>query len=400
MSTWAEKSGALCGECPLASKCPVPPELPAEDPPSNIYYVTGNPGSMEEIKKRMFTGESGMYLDDIIDEFAAPKHGKPGLYPLARRARAHLTATILCRPRKHFTPKLWKQALQACQPRMVNELKNIPEGSVIMALGPKACGTLTGNYQVAPWRGYPLPAVKPYEFLNERRVTIMPMFAPDFILKAPAYTFVFRIDFYRALLYHEEGFKPYVEVPIHIEEGPEMEAALERIAREAKMIGLDVESAGTNAFVDDLLAVGMGTETEAVSVPWPPRNSAIEDMTRVIVADERIVKSLHNANHDLINLEAQGIEWNGEIWDTLPWHRILYPLLKHDLGFAVSLEIGGPRWKTIYKKLSGGFNKRLFAKIAAGHRPTILQLRHYNGQDSNRQALLHNAAIARMMEAT
>lgn len=395
IARWAEDCGAECGVCPLGSRVPVPPELPVDRAAGKpgIYVVVGAPGSMDEIRKRILAGDEGMYLNDRITEFEK-------LYPPIKRSRLHLTPVALCRPKKHFKPGDWKEAIKSCEPRLINELKDIPEGSVIMAMGPKAVGALTGKFEVAPWRGYPLPAGKHYEFLNERGVTIMPMFEPRTILGAPAYTYVFRQDFFRAMVYHEEGFTPYQEVPVYIEENAEMEAYLKRVLETATVVGLDVETAGTNAFIDDLLKVGVGTPDAAASVPWPPQNSAIEDMLRVILKARHISKTLHNANHDLINLDSKGIEWDGVVLDTLIWHRIQYPLLKHDLGFIYSVEIGGPRWKTIYKKLSGGFNKRLFKKIADRHRPTLDQLGHYNGQDSNRQVILWNHAVERMKEAS
>lgn len=346
---------------------------------------------MEEIKKRILSGEEGMYINDKICEFEK-------VYPYVKRAKLHLTPTILCRPRKHMAPKDWTLAIKACSGRLLGELKDLPKGSVIFAMGERAMRALLGISVVGPWRGYPLPAVKPYEFLNERGVTIFPSFSPRFVLKAPAYDFVFRLDLMNALKLHDGGLPTWIEPPIHVEEGPLMERFLARVLREKKPVGLDVETAGENPWTADLLCVGIGREDEACSVPVPTHNSAIDQMLREVLLSEEIDKSLHNSNHDLISCDAHGYPWRRPeiIRDTLIWHRIQYPLLRHDLGFAWSLEFYGPRWKSIYKKLSGGFNERLFKRIAAGHHPTILQLRAYNGQDSHRQAMLWRAAQERM----
>lgn len=390
LARWAEGCGAECGKCPLGSRVAVPPE-PATDGPAQIWVVGEAPGGTEEILKRPLAGESGMYFNERVSEFEK-------IYELCKRSKMHITNAQLCRPKKHMKPSEIKTALKACSPRLLNELKGVPEGGLVMAMGSRAMQVLTGKAQVAPWRGYPLKAVKPYEFLNERKATVFPMFPPQFIMRQPAYSYVFRQDWFRALQWHSGDLTHWQWPEIQIgETGPALIALLEKLSKEP-VLGLDVETAGVNPWTADLLCIGFGGQAGAVSVTWPTRDKYVEELVRGILADPKVGMALHNANFDKISLLANKLEYKCELeHDTLIYHRILFPLLRHDLSLVASAEVGGPRWKSLFRVMSDLKGGERFRK-AKEDPTTLAELEIYNAKDSWMTWALLQQLLNRMAE--
>lgn len=145
---------AKCNECPLQEAgAYVPTKFPdhlADDGthPSGIAVIGEAPGFQEAGRGIPFVGPSGKLLDKVLDF-----HG-------IDRKDVTLTNAVLCRPPDNSTPP--KLAVQACQPRLVEDLRG---HDLILALGNTAAQplllTVTGitALRVGPRRPARLPGV-------------------------------------------------------------------------------------------------------------------------------------------------------------------------------------------------------------------------------------------------
>jgi uracil-DNA glycosylase family 4 len=323
---------------------------------------------------RPFMGEGGMYINERIVEFQRE-------YDACRRGNMHLTNTILCRPDAKFTPAQWKKAIKACTPRLVNELANIPKGGLLLLLGGRAMQAIVGKSQAEAWHGYPLDPIKPFKFLAERGVICFPMLSPSFILAKPPETYTFQVDFLRALKWHAGDIKPWVWPEIQIGDGPHLLPLLEKLCRE-KDVGFDVETAGANPWMDDLLCLGVAGSAGACSITWPPKTPGVEELARSILADRSIGKIGHNVNYDKLSLKANGISYEtDDEFDTMIADRVVFPQLRHGLSAVASREVGGPRWKTMFRVMSDKKGAERF-RVAAQDPTLLAELELYNGKDA------------------
>lgn len=152
--------GALCGECPLFGK-----KVVAPDGDGPVVIIGDSPSKQDEDSGRIFSGATGMKLNELLRRAGLPPRGE-----------LRLTNTILCRPeipgeygRKRFDVKqymawlrkqnvmrkkekqpLMKTPFECCAPRLRAELRRaeflareahrrdpsqFPNGSVVMPTG-------------------------------------------------------------------------------------------------------------------------------------------------------------------------------------------------------------------------------------------------------------------------
>ena len=365
-----EQWGAVCGICPLSSETCVMPE-PASIGPGRVFIVGEGPGKTEAAIGRPLVGESGAFFNTIL------RRADISL----ERAGAHLTNAMLCQPKRHTTGAEFSAAVKACSPRLVRELETVPENGLVILLGGKALQSVCGKNNIKDWRGYPLRATGQFEFLNERNVTVFPMWHPAYILRAPQYLPFFISDFKRALGFLNGQSQLWQWPQIEIDEGPAMEALLERMLRESSWVGVDVETAGIDPYTCDLLCIGIGATYGAISAPWPANSPRINELVRAVLANARNRKVYQNGNYDLISLGAWNIANSGCDFDTLIAHRILAPQVMHSLQFvAQSYHMCEP-WKTLH---AVGDDRKGDArwKIARGDKIRYHALRDYNAKDA------------------
>jgi DNA polymerase len=346
---------------------------------AEVIVVGESPGKNEEVSLRPFQGESGEILTDLLEWCGIP------------RSFAHITNTVLCRPNPHQTPKEWQKAIKCCAPRLENELavaNKVSDGSYVLVLGAKGLAALTGHGSISAWRGYPLPALK----TNAR---VFPTFHPAHILRHPHLLPIIKTDFQRFFEWQRGELTDWKWPPIIIDEGPEMEAALERIL-ETGEAGVDVETAGINPYTSELLCLGLASPDDAISVPWPISNPDIDYLCREILSQAKVSKVFQNGNFDKISLQENRIEYRcDDEFDTLIAHRIVAPALPHDLGFMASMELGCDRWKTQFRVMSdikGGERFRKAKEDPAKFR----DMRVYNAKDAAATVLLRAPLLGRM----
>jgi hypothetical protein len=296
----------------------------------------------------------------IRARFHAAGAGK--LYDTATRIHA-----IACRPPFLATKGDFTEARSNCAPTVALYLG--PAHKVI-TFGDEALRVATGKTSAMKWFGYPL------EGLNG--CSVFPMFHPFTAMDKPALLPVFKYVMSRAVAWaagDEGATKTLVWPDIVLDEGDAALDMLDRI-RASGHCGFDVETAGVDPIHDPLLAVGFGAwGVGAVSLPWPLRNVRSHDAVRALLADTRMVKYAHNAQHDILSLEAHNLPVRGRVDDTLLQHTALFPQQPHDLGFCCASLFNAPRWKAEFHAGSEEKGSAVFTKSPA------LELRLYNAKD-------------------
>jgi len=132
------------------------------------------------------------------------------------------------------------------------------------------------------------------------------------------------------------------------------------------LISFDLE---TIPSLGHITAFNLSDGQSSISVPWHrynvyplgeqkalksyPLGQAVETAIRDIMRNPRIAKLGHNAaGYDLLELEGQGIEFSGEVVDTLLKHRVLHPHSRHGLQVACATMFPVRPWKSIYKPVN------------------------------------------------
>jgi uracil-DNA glycosylase family 4 len=146
--------GANCDVCPLKNCKPVPSTI--IDNPK--FVVLGEaPGRLESLRGEVFVGPTGKLLEKTLSKYEL------------KRKDAALLNTILCR---NDSDKDMAGAMVACAPRLMAELRQLPEDVPILSLGAFAAKALLGVSGILKTRGFvwrvPTLAEKDYVRLAEK----------------------------------------------------------------------------------------------------------------------------------------------------------------------------------------------------------------------------------------
>lgn len=355
--------GANCHACPLyrnGKHLSIP--VPSEVRPASIAIVAEAPGRNEELEGRPLIGASGKLL----------KWALTGLGQ--KRSDFAILNTLLCRPPKEFTPGQWKQAIEACRPRLERELKEVDQ-SLIFATGNRALQVTTGVASVTPWYGSILPS---------KYGEVFAAVHPAFVLRKPAMMPVFKrwlswaID--RAV-----GGPKYKWGHIVISDVAKLEDGLKELLVAGQPIAIDIENTG-DPMTATMLCVGLANKDLAVSLDWKLLQDTpqLESLFKTIL-ESQLPKVLHNAQHDLLGLKYKNYRVNGEIHDTLLISAVVSPQLSHALTDVAAFEFPANRWKSEFKV--GTEDKGIDKFIKADP----LKLRDYNGKDAQMTARLFDS---------
>lgn len=352
--------GALCDSCPLngASK-PTPPQHAVGNP--RLVIVGEAPTHNDEQEGIPFQGGSGHNLGIACRTFKL------------KRENLHVTNAILCCP-PHKKFKQWAKALECCRPRLEKELCTVDVRTPVMTAGEQALRTLTGKESILDWAGALVKGTTGH--------TIMPNIHPRMGSQRPSLLPIFRIFFGRALA----ELPPYQWGPIERTPGLSMVQALERIRDSGKPIAIDVEA------VPHLVLVGIASEDEACSIPYPITDPQVANLVKEIIAGPR-EKVFHNALFDILKLKEYSYSVGGPIFDTIVAHAVAGPELPHDLGFVAAIEFHANRWKTEYQLA------KKMRKLDSLLGPGMGDFQTYNGRDAMMTARLR-PALWRRLQAT
>lgn len=181
---------AKCEECPLYERGRmVPPSYPSVTPRNGktIAFVGEAPGRTEIVGGAPLIGPSGQLLETILKQYGV------------ERQEVHLTNATLCHYPESLFKKLPKEAIEACRPRLMAELKEVgattvvPMGnSAVQSVFPPAISK-KGITQLRAGRP------KRSELLGPD-ITVVPTFHPAFCLRSQERTPHLILDVHKAIL--------------------------------------------------------------------------------------------------------------------------------------------------------------------------------------------------------
>lgn len=290
------------------------------------------PGAQEVSRGIPFTGPSGKLLGLVLEH-----HG-------LKKDEAFLSNAVLCRPPGNETPS--KEAIEACRPRLIQELKEV-DARTVLVLGNSAARSIlesrTGITQLRQGPG------KSSSFLPG--VRIIPTIHPA------------------AALRHSDSFPdivtdigkivndPNLWVPVEYEvyEGQEAILALKELGSEyqGKPVAVDIEAGvekdGSGAFEHPSrfkdLCVGFSyAPGRAVVINTRDGSPALSQQLRETMSDIKVV--MHNGKFDLAGMYRH-TKGDASLWfDTMLASYVLDERPGHHGLEVLSTEyLGAPSWK-------------------------------------------------------
>jgi uracil-DNA glycosylase family 4 len=321
----------------------------------HLAVVGEAPGTTEILEGRPFVGPSGRLM---LREL-----GRIGL----QRHQVHWSNAVLCSVRK----KDLAVARKCCAERLRQELAAAapPVVMPVGALGARSSLLATKSTPILKWRGSiskvnygastqagsssgtaKLPS-------NTREAWVLPTIHPAFVLRAPQWERVLRIDIQRAQRVAAEGFTPPEEITgrrfIVARTLQQLEEAL-HLMRGSEDSGFDVETVGLGPMLTNLVCFGLSDIHTTVIVPWAsrrdgsspwwPQPAKIAGLVSEYWKSRRVIT--HNGpSFDHIIAHRYGLqieEWD----DTLIAAHATAPELPKNLAHVVTMGLDVAPWKT------------------------------------------------------
>lgn len=362
--------GANCPNCPLYDterQRHLARPVPGEVRKAKLAILAEAPGRNEEYRGSPLVGASGRLVESGLKAIGLS------------RSDVSIHNTLLCRPPKDFKPEQWRQAIEACRPRLEKELQEA-SSQVIFAAGNRALQATVGKASVTPWYGALLPS---------RYGPVFPSVHPAFALRKTAMIPVFKRWLSRAYYLASGALKSWQWGELVVADNAPVAQTMQRLLDMQQPIGIDVENTG-DPLNSDMLCVGLANEHLAVSFDWKRlKEPEIEAAFRAILPSA-LPKIGHNFQHDILALKYKGYEITGPIHDTLLLHAVLAPQLRHSLTNVAAFETIAPRWKT---EFATGSEDKGVAKFANAD---PLKLRTYNAKDAMMTARLFTLLMAQL----
>lgn len=339
---------ARCSECPLEGGKVV---LPGPPRPTDTWTICASSPDKGDTTK-MLGGTGGHMLDKMLARCGLDRKG------------AHVTAAVLCRPKKKMTPAQWGKALSCCAPRLRAELDQSPKA--VLTLGLEPLKTFTGKGKLLDWFGAPLPGLKAVTSTAKRLgwpgfedIGVFPTFGHIDIMQNKALGDVMVNHIKRAHQFAHYQLQPWEwpeeVIPDYDDDGQvanhaQLEDSLWRLMS-ATRLGVDVETDGIDPMTAALLNVGVSSRTLAVSIDWPQATPLQKELCGRLMANNA-GKVMQNGQYDLLSLEANRLPVKNFVFDTLAAASIVTPRIRKNLGFQCAVYFWGPRWKTTFRNTS------------------------------------------------
>lgn len=356
-----EEHGAQCERCPLRDTRDYNKYVPIERGINPLITVVAEaPGRNEEEMRRPLIGPSGQ------------EHASAMLACGIKREQTNLTNVLLCRPpgnklkallhvtklrnqrRKEQDRELLLSPLEACKPRLLNDLA---DSEALLLLGGISRGALyneTSDKGLARARGFP-DVVE----VQGKKVQTLSTLHPAFVLREPRWRRFYRADCAKAIRMARKELSWTVPEYVFFPKPDELRHALYRM--EGKIVSYDVETRpkywqyGTpEATTDVLRCIGIGTSDLCVCVPFESCETAridqgwrafytskeYDEIIAILRAWFTSYKPLcaHNEQYDHLVMRHQlpEVPVKRRIFDTVLAHHVAFSEYPHDLGFLES----------------------------------------------------------------
>ena len=351
----ARQLGARCEICPLALSGK--PVFPRHNPNAALVALGSHPGTSEVSTGRYQCGRAA-------DE---------AFWPAIKRARigfsdVQLANALLCKVPPKTPPKIVKEAIACCRPRLRNEMDKYPKH--VLAMGNNAFMSVCNKQITSQWMGgvetggyFKEDGSKGTESKHEINFAdkqVHPMYQPAYVSRQIDLLPVLAKHMQRARMRMEGTLPEWVWPETHIYETAEMFAAIEHIKHcnsWSNGIGSDVETNIASPLRSELYNVGLSCQHVAVSVPWVIASDKLKDATKdcLYYGPGHVGQ---NYGFDLFAFKTAGFDFWKLVaqwmrgFELMTSHRIYAPTWPHGLAFQACYETHASRWKDEFH--SGG----------------------------------------------
>lgn len=333
-----------------------------------ILFVGEAPGKDEDAAGIQFVGRAGQLLRSALEKF-------------------HITDFALdnicaCRPPNNRTPS--KKEIEACLPRLLDNMNKMPNLKLVVPLGNVALQALTGMKSITKISGKLFPLT--------HSVQVLPITHPSYILRNQHESKTFFDHIGRipnALTGSLTNVKDYGEYTIIT--SMDLWTELSHKIEFSKVFSYDLETTGLNPFAENfqVKCISFSIQPyESYILPIDDKGEALDweevgRSFRTIFNSKRIGKCGHNIKFDNLCMWVFfGIQVRGTIWDT--------SIVAHLLNENESHGLKELAWK--YTKI-GGYESHLSTSVdkAEGE-----ELYKYCGADSDVTERLRRIQIEAM----
>lgn len=358
-----EAHGARCKECYLYQRRQGGPVAPEINPGASYTVVSDVPGRVDVEVNRPLVGDDGQEVMRSL------------IVQGINRNESNWTHAVLCRPPGHDLERLlrnmkkenkervaaglkpWLSPIEACRPRLLNDVKAAPQAIV---LGKSALTAVTGGKRsIFDVRGMPFEGVitgsgqyqgafyVPAFGEVVSPIRLVPTIHPSFALRAQRWRGVLRADIIRAIRWFS-GTLQWKDPKIIYQPSP---AQLEDFFFKQKhaFLNYDVETDAIEPLSAKLRCIGVGTPeivlvAGILSIDGYTRlyntydEATVRDLFGRMFVDKTIIKTGHNAgSYDRIVIEQELGVTPEPLVDTILLHRGVASELPHNLGFVGSM---------------------------------------------------------------
>ena len=269
-----------CRSCPCKRPAGV-----TRTPPADVAIVVDHPTDIETKKDTFLQSDSGNLIRMVLEG--------NGLNP----DDCYICSALNCRPLKTASDSVKKNAMQACKPRLIQELKEIGPTKVL-CLGPIGFSALTSADKV-------MPVTKVRGRWHEAYgMHVFATFNPTMVMGESEFFRDLDDDIAKFVRMDGPDSTPNVEEWV-IDDVDEAREAFDFLEA-ASFVSLDVETTGFSYYRDELLAVGMGVlyedSTDGISIIFDENMLARREVWSEIcylLEREDQTTVMHNQQFDL-----------------------------------------------------------------------------------------------------
>lgn len=348
----AVAAGAFCRLCPLRKeKNPDQIVVPSERNTSTLRLVVvgEGPSDNEEKLQKPFAGRAGGLLSASLTKIGVEKNS------------VYFANAILCKAEKEKDREV---ARVCCAPRLMGELRQLPEAPIV-TLGKAPMKSVLGSAKLMYGRGFiwhateidpkhvgevarsaskskRVDAIAKAKALEGRAYlfgqTVLPLLSPAFVLKATAWSAIWNLDWARV--------GRVLEKEIHLEDACDYTvgdlAGLSLL--DPSLVSLDIETNGVKPLECKILCVGL-SDGGSTHVIYPWRNEYAKGLSAFLRQCGGVW--MHNGyQFDQIALQARGVSLEGvSCEDTLLAHHAFLSHYPQRLDQVVSEYADSAPWK-------------------------------------------------------
>lgn len=319
---------------------------------AEVAIIGEAPGERERILKMPLTGSSGKYLWDNLRRYGINRRGVYITNVIKRQLlsvnAANAKEKIGHGEVSHYTSiLLW-------------ELNQLPNLKYIVCLGNYALSAITGLVGITNYRGSVLDVQlsstiegNPGENNNRatRTVKVIVMYNPAHVLRDAKAEVMFKFDCFRLNQVITGEFEEHTINPIINPSFKEAMTWIEKMEKEGKPVGLDIETSS-----GETICVGLANDAhEGMCINFRTATAnrwSVAEELQLWLAIQRLVSNpnvrlvTQNGMYDSSWLYFLDRIRISKVWfDTMLAHHTLYPSMPHNLGFLTTQYTTHPYYK-------------------------------------------------------